>query len=150
MKFIITESEKNKILELYGLSNQSINEGLSDKTEFKASGSGSNWIITYKASDGKFYPFSQSTEVVQRDYGDFNKTFSNESRANEAIPKLIKKLKADNKKPTNDSKYKTNIPTDVPSGKESKYKTNIPTGYPSGKESKYTTNIPTGYASGVV
>lgn len=149
MKFIITESEKNKILELYGLSNQSINEGLSDKTEFKASGSGSNWIITYKADD-KFYPFSQSPEVVQRDYLDFNKTFNSESRANEAIPKLKEKLKADNKKPTNNSKY-SNITTDVPSGKEMKYTTNIPTGYPSGEDRKYaTTGITTSYASGVV
>jgi len=148
MKFIITESEKNKILELYGLSNQSINEGLSDKTEFSATSSGSSWIITYKAADEQFYPFSDLPE--SRNYPEYKESYNSERRAKKAIEELIKKLKgSNNEKPTNDSKY-SNITTDVPSGKESKYTTNIPTGYPSGKESKYTTNIPTGYASGVV
>lgn len=61
---IIDRTEKNRILKLYGLINENniIYEEtvtLTKDTEFGVSGSGTNWFITYKASDKKYYPLSE-------------------------------------------------------------------------------------------
>ncbi len=93
---IIDHTEKNRILKLYGLINENniIYEQtttLTKDTKFDVSGSGENWVITYKASDRKFYPIS----LVLKDdttYEEYTGNFSSKEEANNKIRDLKTKL----------------------------------------------------------
>jgi len=99
---IITENEKNRILELYGLNNKNNflleqrTISLYSNTKLNVSGSGSNWIITYKASDNNHYPIS--TVLKDKKYTRYTKTFTSRRQAEQEIVNLKTELSNSNKK----------------------------------------------------
>jgi|LakMenE01Jun11ns_1017448.scaffolds.fasta_scaffold9941433_2 hypothetical protein len=96
---IIDRTEKNRILKLYGLINENniIYEQtttLTKDTEFDVSGSGTNWVITYKASDDKYYPLSGLEKSLDRKFKKYAVVFMNidEPEAREELTKLKTEL----------------------------------------------------------
>jgi hypothetical protein len=94
---IIDHTEKNRILKLYGLINENniIYEQtttLTKDTEFDVSGSGTNWFITYKASDDKYHPLSGLEKSLDRKFKGYAVVFRNEDKARKELAKLKTEL----------------------------------------------------------
>lgn len=115
---IIDQSEKNRILKLYGLINENniIYEEVDLKTtEFSYSGSDPSWVITYKANDNNYYPISDLKGLdakSQRVVDKYKIVYTKKRKVEEGLDNLEDELRITGKKPSGETSKNSVLSSD--------------------------------------